>query len=204
MSKRQINDENNDYNLQRSICTFGVASVLVFNAASASALPPDISMVNEANTIYMSSIQLSQTIKTMDFSLPSSYDTISDVSKPASDALVQEENIVTGSKKKVQSSSVSTKPSSAMTPEEKATLAAEKEAIAAERVAEKEAIAAERAAEKADLDAEKLESKRIAREAKEKAKAEKEVKAKEESMKGVEFVDIGLPSYEIQQKKSAL
>jgi hypothetical protein len=193
MSKRQINDENNDYNLQRSICTFGVASVLVFNAASASALPPDISMVNEANTIYTSSIQLSQTIKTMDFSLPSSYDSISDVSKPASDALVQEENIVTGSKKKVQSSSASTKPSSAMTPEEKATLAAEKEAIAAER-----------AAEKADLDAEKLESKRIAREAKEKAKAEKEVKAKEESMKGVEFVDIGLPSYEIQQKKSAL
>ena len=190
MSKRQINDENNDYNLQRSICAFGVASVLAFNTASASALP-EISIVNEANNIYTSSIQLSQTIKTMDFSMPSSYDSISDVSKPASEELVQEENIATGSKKKVKSSA-STKSSSAMTPEEKAALAAEKQA-------EKEAIAAERAAEKARLDAEKAESKRIERlakeEAKEKAKAEKESKAKEEMMKGVEFVDMGLPSY---------
>ena len=104
MWNRQRNDENDDYNLQRSICAFGVASVLAFNTASASALP-EILTANEAHTIHTSSIQVSQTIQTMDFSMPSSYGQIADVKNSATAELVQEENVMTGSKKKVKTES---------------------------------------------------------------------------------------------------
>jgi flagellar biosynthesis GTPase FlhF len=161
-----------------------------------------------------------ETIRTMDFSLPS-YDAISDA-RAGSDLLTLEENPLTGTtvktvpkKVKREDSSVAGTP---MTPEEKQKLAKERSAARlaaeAEKQAAKDASAGERAAEKAAKEAEKArqqamsDADRAAQQAtakqlaKEKAAAkaleeEKKAAAKESMMKysSADFVDMALPSY---------
>lgn len=119
-------------------------------------------------SLQSSSMHLSKTITTMDFSLPSSYDTISSATASGTNELTVETDTITNtSRKKVVSSSSpdnagfslpsfggsgGNDSSSNLSEEERAALAAERkaerEALAALKSAEREAIAAEKAAEK--------------------------------------------------------
>jgi hypothetical protein len=209
-----------------SFRAFGVAAtIFAFGFMNA---PAPAAAANQAqNHVFSTSIQVSETIKTMDFSLPSSYGAISDAKASGVEKLSREENILTGievkkaPKAKSSSSDSFSLGGKQLSPEEKAALAAERqaerEAIAAEKQAleaekqvekeataaakrtEKEAMEVERAAQKATADAEKGEKIKEAKEAKAKAeaaKAEKDSqKASEANFAGAEFVDMGLPSY---------
>jgi len=155
-----------------------------------------------------STIQTSEAIKTMDFSMPSSYDSIADAKKTATDELTVIENTVTGTKRKVSSSSSSGgggggEKKKGITAEERAAIKAEREAekaaIAAEKAAEKEAANAaaaakqkEAAAAKAAAAAEKAEAAKAAKAA---AEEKKEAKKASTAAKNMDFVDMGLPSY---------
>ena len=171
-------------------------------------------------SIQSSTIQLSEAIKTMDFSLPSSYDTISDAKSAATDKLTVTVNAPTGGgggKKapKAKSSGGGAK-QPAITSEERAALKAAREAQkeaeadakAAARAADKEAAAA---AAKAKQEAAVREAEKVAKQAeaklKKEAAAEKEAKKAATVSSSVEFVDMGLPSYsnsaKTEGKKSA-
>mmetsp|Transcript_44618 Transcript_44618/g.107511 ORF Transcript_44618/g.107511 Transcript_44618/m.107511 type:complete len:162 (-) Transcript_44618:66-551(-) len=151
-------------------------------------------------------MQVAETIKTMDFSLPSSYDSISDVKKSSVDALTQEENLLTGTvvKKVPKPATERMGLSPKMSDEEKK---AQKEAMEAQKKADKEAAAAAKAAADVEKKAEreiaakeKAAAKKAQAEAKAKAEAAKEEAAKEKQYSDVKFVDTGLPSYDDSAK----
>ena len=178
--------------MRKTIHAFGVAAtVLAFSAFNAPAFAEEslVARPQRPDVIFSSSIQVSETISTMDFSLPSSYDAISDAKSSAVGELVLEENLLTGNKvkkaapKKAKSSNVKGSGSGgeALTPEEKAQLAIQKKA-------EREAAAAEKQAEKAALAAEKAAQKEV-------QSARRAVEKVESTLKGAEFVDMSLPSY---------
>ena len=223
-----------DSAVNNGLHAIGVGAVIfaasITNPVPAIASSP-VGLVEQSydHAIFSSSSQLlSETIKTMDFSLPSSYDSISDA-KGATEELVQEENIITGTKVKKAAKKSSSSSSDGfslggnqLTPEEKAQLAAErqaareaaqaqKEAEKAEKEAEKAAIQAEKEAEKAlfaaqkqaERDAaaaEKAEKNAAAKAAKEKsaeaAEAKAAAKAAAAKSSQYEIVDFGLPSYD--------
>lgn len=219
-------DKGNDNFVQSTIRAFGVAATfLAFNTASVQAFA-ETPCPQCGEVIYSSSMQLSETIKTMDFSLPSSYDSLSDAKASGVEQLADETSVITGNTMKKtapakKEKAASNKGSQALTAEEKAQIAdqkraereaiaaekaaleaekaAEKEAVAAAKQAEKEQLAAERATAKALADAERAEKQKAAKAAKELAEATKaakaEEKAKASSLKGADFVDMGLPSY---------
>eukprot|EP00554_Chaetoceros_debilis_P013166 CAMPEP_0194110888 /NCGR_PEP_ID=MMETSP0150-20130528/10039_1 /TAXON_ID=122233 /ORGANISM="Chaetoceros debilis, Strain MM31A-1" /LENGTH=329 /DNA_ID=CAMNT_0038800183 /DNA_START=119 /DNA_END=1108 /DNA_ORIENTATION=+ len=145
------------------------------NPAHATDTVTDISLLSSSSSSLVllqsssSSIHISKTITTMEFSLPSSYDTISSATASGTNELTVETDTITNtSRKKVTSSTSSTSsdngfslPSfgggngndnSNLSDEERAALAAERkaerEALALLKSAEREAIAAEKAAEK--------------------------------------------------------
>jgi flagellar biosynthesis GTPase FlhF len=201
--------KNNNEILQSTIRAFGVAAtVLALNTANVPAFAEElVGNPQGCEVIYSSSIQISETIKTMEFSLPSSYDSIADAKASAVDELSQDTNVITGTN--VKKAPKKTKSADegigfggpSRTPEEKAELAAQKraereaaaaekvaleaekqserESLSAERQAEKESQAAERAIEKAKADAERGENQKAAKEAKEKTEAAKAAKAEQ-------------------------
>mmetsp|Transcript_3448 Transcript_3448/g.5084 ORF Transcript_3448/g.5084 Transcript_3448/m.5084 type:complete len:336 (-) Transcript_3448:82-1089(-) len=151
------------------------------NPAHATDTVTDISLLSSSSSSLVllqsssSSIHISKTITTMEFSLPSSYDTISSATASGTNELTVETDTITNtSRKKVVSSPSSTSsdnnnnnngfslPSfgggnsnnndSNLSDEERAALAAERkaerEALALLKSAEREAIATEKAAEK--------------------------------------------------------
>ena len=144
------------------------------HATDTSLLPSSSSSSSLVLLQSSSSIHISKTITTMEFSLPSSYDTISSATASGTNELTVETDTITNtSRKKVISSPSSTSsdnnnngfslPSfgngggnsnndSNLSDEERAALAAERkaerEALALLKSAEREAIAAEKAAEK--------------------------------------------------------
>ena len=80
-----------------SFGAIGVGAILlgiglnICGPSAATAYVPPVPPVQQP-AIYSTSVHTSETIKTMDFSLPSSYDSISDVKSSATSELVQEEN----------------------------------------------------------------------------------------------------------------
>jgi len=170
-----------------------------------------------------STIHLSETIKTMEFSLPSSYDSIADAKSAATDELTVTVNPTTGATRAPRAKSSggggggSKQP--AMTSEERAALKAARDAQkAAEQAAREAAAAADKDAAAAAAEAKRtaaaavreLEKEQKAAEAKLKKEAAAE---KQESKKAaaissnVDVVDMGLPSYsesaKTEGKKSA-
>jgi hypothetical protein len=208
-----------------------VAAVLASGGSSAVAAmamadgvppaPPAIVRV-DSTAVSSSTIQLSETIKTMEFSLPSSYDSISDAKSAATDELTVTVNPPVGGGKRAPkaksgvSGGGSKQP--AMTSEERAALQAARQAAkeaeaaakAAARAADKEAAeqaaAAKREAQTAVREAEKA-AKAAEAKLKKEAAAEKEAQKAAAVSSNVEFVDMGLPSYgdsaKTEGKKSA-
>lgn len=157
------------------------AAILTSGGTSAVATTADATHVPSATTTstilntQSSTIQLSEAIKTMDFSLPSSYDTISDAKSAATDELTVTVNAPTGGGgKKAPKTKSSGGGGSSKQP---AVTSEERAALKAAREAQKEADAAAKAAARAAA-AEKAEAKKAAT-----------------VSSGVEFVDMGLPSY---------
>lgn len=191
--------KQNNNHLADSMRAFGVAAtIFAFSFGTPS-------NVQAQDFLGDSSIQVAETIKTMDFSLPSSYDSISDVKKNSVDELSQETNVLTGTVVKKAPKPVTERAtlSPKMSDEEKK---AQKAAMEAQKKADKEAAAAAKAAAEAEKKAEqeilakekaaaKAAAKQMKAEAQAKKEAVKEAAAKEKQLSGVEFVDTGLPSY---------
>lgn len=161
--------------VQQSFRAFGIAvAILALNSGVAPHAAASIDS-SEQRSISSTSIQIAAEIKTMDFSLPSSYDSISDTRVSGVDELAKVENISSVTKKK----STSTKPPPSekkfgfpsngavmttkqpkLTDEERAALEAqkaeEKLALAKEKSAERKALADEKAAIAAEKEATKL------------------------------------------------
>lgn len=209
MSALEAARESNNCVVADSMKAFGVAAtIFAFNFATP--------IKAEARDFFGgSSVQVAETIKTMDFSLPSSYDSISDVKKSSVDALTQEENLLTGTvvKKVPKATTEKIGFTPKQTEEEKkvqkeaaeATKKAEKEAADAQRAAkelERKAEAKAKAAANALAAKEKATQKESQKEAKAKAEAAKAEAAKEKQYSGVDFVDTGLPSYGDSTTKS--
>jgi hypothetical protein len=181
--------------LENSFKALGVAASIF--AVSVTGEP---ALAETPNLFFSSSIEIAETIKTMDMSLPSSYDAISDVKKDSVAELSREENVLTGKITK-SAPKVSTERMGFenLSDEEKK---AKKEEAAAAKKAEKEIAAAAKAeaaaesrAEKAIADKEKAVAKKAKAEAKAKTEAKKEAKEIGRKYDEYEFVDTGLPSY---------
>jgi len=197
-------NKRNDDMLQNRIRVFGVAAaILAFNTATVSSAIAETPPVNEF--IYSSSIHISETIKTMDFSMPSDYSSISDTKSSAGiNMLSKEEDTITGKVVKKAPTPVKAakaKPSdgggvkTALTAEEREKLAlqksAEREAAAQEKAAleaekrsEREALEAQKQADrKAQEAAREVERAQASAEKAEKQQAAKEAKAREDAGK---------------------
>ena len=178
-------------------------------AAAVTDLPPSTaSATRTVGSLQPSStLHLSETIKTMEFSLPSSYDSISDAKSAATDELTVTVNPTKAPRAKSGGGGKSKEQQPAMTSEERAALkaareaqkeadkaareaaaAADKEAAAAAAEAKRQAAAAVRELEK--------EQKAAAAKLKREAAAEKQESKKAAAVSSnVEFVNMGLPSY---------
>jgi len=206
-STRVSLNKRNDDMLQNRIRVFGVAAaILAFNTATVSSAIAETPPVNEF--MYSSSIQISETIKTMDFSMPSDYSSISGTKSSAGiSVLSKEEDLITGKEVKqvkkapTPAKAVKAKPSdggggkTALTPEEREKIALQKSAEREAAAQEKAALEAEKRVEREALDAQKQadrKSQEAAREAEraqasaekaEKQQAAKEAKASEDAGK---------------------
>ena len=160
--------------------------------------PSDSFAMNES-AFQSSTMTVAEVIRTMDFSLPSSYDTIVDVASDSKEELTEETvRSAAGTAKKAA-------PKKKEPPQKK-----EKKEAAPKKVAmtkaEREEAAARKAEEKAKEDAEKRkeidlkikadrEKKIAARKAAEEAKEAAEAKKAEAAYKDVKFVDTSMPTY---------
>ena len=192
---------------------FGLAAAVLASggtsavAAAVPDLPPSTASATFGSLQPSSTLHLSETIKTMDFSLPSSYDSISDAKSAATDELTVTVNPAKAPRAKSGGGGKSKEQQPAMTSEERAALkaareaqkeadkaareaaaAADKEAAAAAAEAKRQAAAAVRELEK--------EQKAAAAKLKREAAAEKQESKKAATVSSnVEFVDMSLPSY---------
>jgi len=140
--------------------------------------------------LHSSTVQLSATIQTMDFSLPSSYDKIADPTASGKDELTQSVVVITGASKK------SAAPTGSSAKEEAA-------AARAERVAQRQATELAQAQldelsmkeRDENIKAVRLEkaSKRAAAQAEKEAAAADEVE--DAKFKGAKFLDTSMPTY---------
>lgn len=168
---------------------------VIRNVAAASALAMGL-LLSPVNALaaqdalsLLPSVEISAAIQTMDFSMPGSYDSISDPLASGKDELTQTTVVNTGGSKKKAAASGSSKEDAK----------AAREARVAERKAKEaeQAIRDEQAARERDenIKAARLE-KAAARAA---AQAEKEAaaaeKAEEAKFKGAKFMDDSMPSY---------
>ena len=164
-----------------------------------------------------STLHLSEAIKTMEFSLPSSYDSIADAKSAATDELTVTATVNAGRGGKSSSGNKIKEPAAPnMTSEERAAFKAardaqkqaEEAARAATRTADKEAAeAAAQAKREAAAALRDLEKEQKAQAAKLKKEAAAEKKGSSAVSSSAEFVDMGLPSYsdsaKTEGKKSA-
>lgn len=212
-SSLQMVSPKDEASLVNSIKAFGLAAAIFVTVGSpVQVMAQESSLPQGQDIIYSSSIQVAETIKTMDMSLPSSYDAISDVKKSSVDELSREENLITGTvvKKAPKAATQRMGVGEKMTKEEKAAqkaeeaarkkadkeaAAAEKAALDAEKKAERDALQKEKAAEKAAEREAANKEKAAKKKAKAKAETLKEEKAMEKQFESYKFVDTGLPSY---------
>lgn len=161
--------------------------------------PSDSFAMNE-NAFQSSTMTVAEAIRTMDFSLPSSYDTIVDVASDSKEELTKES----------VRSAASTAAKKKAAPKKEAAQKKEKKEAAPKKVAmtkaEREEAAAKAKEAKAKEDAEKQEEiqakikadreKRIAaRKAAQEEKEAAEAKKAEAAYKDVKFVDTSMPTY---------
>jgi len=161
------------------------------------ATPPDVSRRNFAaasaltlGLLFPATDALAAEIKTMDFALPSSYDSIADPVASGTDELTQLTVINTAASKR--------KPKAAPTSDPKADAAVARADRVAQRKAKEaeQAILEEQAAKERDENIKAARMERIA--ARQAAQAEKEAAAaaKEDAKyKGAKFVDTSMPTY---------
>ena len=196
---------------------FGVVSAVLFSSIGAHAAGGPIPAMES------STVKIAAEIKTMDMSLPSSYNSISGATASGTAELTVVENVVTGTQRKAAPKKKDGGAMSAsnfgkkMTDEEKATIAAEKQAqreaeaaekvaIAADKAAEREALKAEKealaiekatgkAADRGEKEAERLVAKEAAKAIALKKAEETEAKKSERVFSGAEIVDMSMPSY---------
>lgn len=209
----QMVSPKDEASLVNSIKAFGLAAAIFVTVGSpVQVMAQESSLSQSQDIIYSSSIQVAETIKTMDMSLPSSYDAISDVKKSSVDELSREENLITGTvvKKAPKAATERMGVGEKMTKEEKAAqkaeeaarkkadkeaAAAEKAALDAEKKAERDVLQKEKAAEKAAEREAANKEKAAKKKAKAKAESVKEEKVMEKQYESYKFVDTGLPSY---------
>ena len=161
--------------------------------------PSDSFAMTNESAFQSSTMTVAEVIRTMDFSLPSSYDTIVDVASDSKEELTEETvRSAAGTAKKA-----APKKKEAAQKKEKKEAAPKKVAMTK---AEREEAAARKAEEKAKEDAEKRkeidlkikadrEKKIAARKAAEEAKEAAEAKKAEAAYKDVKFVDTSMPTY---------
>ena len=183
-----------------------VAPDLLRNAAAIFAVtcgllyPSDSFAMNE-NAFQSSTMTVAEVIRTMDFSLPSSYDTIVDVAADSKEELTDET---------IRSAAGAAPAPKKAAPKKDAAQKAEKKEAAPKKVAmtkaEREEAAAKAKEEKAREDAEKQkeidakikadrEKKIAARKAAQEEKEAAEAKKAEAAYKDVKFVDTSMPTY---------
>ena len=167
-------------------------------AVTCGLLYPSDSFAMSESAFQSSTMTVAEVLRTMDFSLPSSYDTIVDVAADSKEELTEETvRSAAGTAKKA-----APKKKEAAQKKEKKEAAPKKAAMTK---AEREEAAARKAEEKAKEDAEKRkeidakikadrEKKIAARKAAEEAKEAAEAK-KAEAYKDVKFVDTSMPTY---------
>jgi hypothetical protein len=188
------------------------------DALAAEATVPRCALNDHA--VLSSSVDLSKVITTMDFSLPSSYDNISDPVASGKDELTTTVNVETGSSKRSAASAESKKKSASSKssggglslnkmialPSSSSSVSSMKEdaaAALAERVAQRKRTEAEQAARdeqaarERDANIRAAREEKIARRAAEQAEKEAAALAKQEEAKydGVKFVDTSMPEY---------
>lgn len=193
---------------------FGLAAAVLASggtsavAAAVPGLPPSTASSTVGSLQPSSTLHLSETIKTMDFSLPSSYDSISDAKSAATDELtVTVNNPTKAPRAKSGGGGKSKEQQPAMTSEERAALKAAREAAKeADKAAREAAAAADKEAAAAAAEAKRQaaaavrelekEQKSAAAKLKREAAAEKQEAKKAATVSSnVDFVDMGLPSY---------
>lgn len=191
-----------------------IALGLLFPSTDALAAQQIVPRYNlDEHAILSSTLDVSKVITTMDFSLPSSYDKISDPVVSAKDELTATVVVQTGSKR-TASSSESPSPKKKSAPSKSVglptssfssgtSLKEEAAAALAERIAQRKSQEAEQAARDEQLAKEReanikaAREEKIARRAAEQAEKEAAALAKEEETKyaGVKFVDTSMPKY---------
>lgn len=219
-------DERATTSSDNSIRNFAAVSAITLgllfpssDALAAEATVP-IYALNE-HAVLSSTVDLSKVITTMDFSLPSSYDNISDPVASGKDELTTTVNIETGSSKRSAASSESKKKSASSksaggglslnkmislptsSSSSGSSMKEEAAAALAERVAQRKRMEAEQAARdeqaarERDANIRAAREEKIARRAAEQAEKEAAALAKEEEAKyeGVKFVDTSMPEY---------
>ena len=192
---------------------FGLAAAVLASggtsavAAAVPGLPPSTASSTVGSLQPSSTLHLSETIKTMDFSLPSSYDSISDAKSAATDELSVTINPTRAPRAKSGGGGKSKEQQPAMTSEERAALKAAREAEKeADKAAREAAAAADTEAAAAAAEAKRQaaaavrelekEQKSAAAKLKREAAAEKQEAKKAATVSSnVDFVDMGLPSY---------
>ncbi|KAL9184291.1 hypothetical protein ACHAXT_002377 [Thalassiosira profunda] len=175
---------------------------LLFPAAGALAVQDTAALQHMSPNEHMmqSSLTLSVEIKTMDFALPSSYDSIADPVASGTEELTKTVNVVTGKTTKKKEAAPKKEKKQPVDQAERKEASA---AALAERVAQRKAKEAEDAATEAERAAEVQErikqarlEKIAAREAAKEEKAAAEAAAADEArLKGAKFVDTAMPSY---------
>ena len=167
-------------------------------AVTCGLLYPSDSFAMSENSFQSSTMTVAEVIRTMDFSLPSSYDTIVDVASDSKEELTSEEvKLPPSAAKKASSKKEATakKEKKKAAPKKAAMTKAEREEAAAKAKEENAKEDAERQQEiqekiKADRE-KKITARKAALEEKEAAEAAKA----EEAYKGAKFVDTSMPTY---------
>lgn len=152
---------------------------------------PDIQFSSNNNAVLSSTVELSATIRTMDFSLPSgSYDSIADPNASGKESLTKDTiiNTTPSKKAKKEDSGASAKEAAAAA---RADRVAERQAKEAEQAKKDEQSAIERDENIKAMRLEKAAKRAEAQAAKDAAAADKE----EAKFKGATFVDTSMPTY---------
>lgn len=217
--ERAATSENTIRNL---VAASAITLGLLFPSSGAFATVPLQATLND-HAVLSSTFDLSKAITTMDFSLPSSYDKISDPVASGKDELTTTVVVETGSSKRSSASLESSsskkksapKPSSGgglsfnkmislpSSPSSGSSMKEEAAAALAERIAQRKSMEAEQAARdeqaarERDANIKAAREEKIARRAAEQAEKEAAALAKEEEAKykGVKFVDTSMPEY---------
>ncbi len=224
-TKRDADDERATTS-DNAIRYFAVVSAITFGLLfpSSGAFAAESTIPNHTlndHAVFSSALDLSKSITTMDFSLPSSYDNISDPVASGKDELTSTIIVETGSRKRSAASSESSNSKKISPPKSSSgglslnemialpssssgsSMKEEAAAALAERIAKRKSMEAEQAARdeqaarERDANIKAAREEKIARRAAEQAEKEAAALAKEQEARyeGVKFVDTSMPKY---------